>query len=92
MSDAPVTLTPEQEAYVDLVRNAMITGFLTLSEKVDEVRRESAACGPRESAHDVLSRVLADMPRSFIAFRPFEIIEITNKLKDLADAEDRLVD
>lgn len=51
-----ITLSTEQRAFVDLVRNSMITGFLHLTHRLDEVREASATCGPNESAHDVLSR------------------------------------
>lgn len=76
-------LTPEQAAFVDLVRDSMITGFLHLTSKLDQVKRASATCGPDESAHDVLSRVLGAEPVSFIAVRPFEVIEVIEKLEKL---------
>lgn len=86
-------LTPEQEAFVELVTNAMCTGYLHLTSKTDEVVRASnASRGTNKSARDVLMEVLGDEPRNFIKFRPFEITEIVNALKDLADAEDRKVD
>lgn len=72
-----IELTPEQRAFVDLVRNAMITGALHAIEKLDKVRRVSATC---DSAHDVLARVLSNAPIDFIAFRPFEVTEIMAKL------------
>lgn len=75
-----ITLSTEQRAFVDLVRNSMITGFLHLTHRLDEVREASATCGPNESAHDVLSRVLGEEPASFIAVRPFEVVEILEKL------------
>lgn len=78
-----ISLTDEQRAFVALVRNSMITGFLHLTEKLHEVQRASATCGPDESAHDVLSRVLGEQPASFIACRPFEVTEILEKLKAL---------
>lgn len=78
-----IALTPEQQAFVELVRNAMITGFMNLINRKDEVSRASVASRPGESAHDVLTKVLGNEPATFIACRPFEVTDILNKLKEL---------
>lgn len=83
MSADEVTLTPEQEAFVELVTNAMCTGALTVIEKLDQLRTRSARSGGTESARDVLVDILGDQPREFIKFRPFEVTDIMNALEKL---------
>lgn len=78
-----IELTETQRAFVELVRNAMITGFMDLVNRQDEVMRASVVSKPGESAHDVLSRVLNNAPAAFIACRPFEVTEILEKLATL---------
>lgn len=78
-----IALTETQRAFVELVRNAMITGFMNLVNRQDEVMRSSVGSKPGESAHDVLSRVLNNEPAAFIAVRPFEVTDILDKLKEI---------
>ena len=78
-----ITLTDEQRAFIDLVRNSMITGFLHLSEKIDRVRALGNRSDAHErSAHELLSEVLGEEPASFIAVRPFEVTDILVKLRE----------
>lgn len=78
-------LTLEQEVFVDMVRNAMMTGFLHLLEKqgtLTDYIRSHPGC----SAAEAMTAVLGDEPRQWIKHRPFEVTEIMEALGMLRDA------
>lgn len=86
MHPTPAERSAVTEAVVALLEQAMMTGFLCISDRRQAVL-ESYAADPDVSGGDMLRAALGEEPREFTATRRDLVDEVLEKIAQAIDAE-----